>query len=99
MDFSTSKEQRVNTCESAMNHAMLFTGVDIDEAGAGRRFRVENSWGEDRGDKGFFTMDAAWFDATCLRWPSRGDLPAELRAAVTEEPLHLPAWDPMGALA
>ena len=27
------------------------------------------------------------------------DLPADLRAVVTEEPLHLPAWDPMGALA
>ena len=26
-------------------------------------------------------------------------LPAELRAVITEEPLHLPAWDPMGALA
>jgi len=26
-------------------------------------------------------------------------LPADLRAVITEEPLHLPAWDPMGALA
>ena len=100
VDFSTSKEQRVNTCESAMNHAMLFTGVDIDETGAGRRFRVENSWGEDRGDKGFFTMDADWFDANVFEVAVHvDDLPAELRAAVTEEPLHLPAWDPMGALA
>ena len=63
VDFSTSKEQRVNTGESAMNHAMLFTGVDIDEDGNARRFRVENSWGEEPGEKGFFTMDAAWFDA------------------------------------
>ena len=87
MDFSTSKEQRVNTGESAMNHAMLFTGVDIDEAGEGRRFRVENSWGEDHGDKGFFTMDTAWFDANGFAYE------------LTEDTLHLPAWDPMGALA
>ena len=100
MDFSTSKEQRVNTGESAMNHAMLFTGVDIDEAGEGRRFRVENSWGEDHGDKGFFTMDAAWFDANVFEVAVHvDDLPADLRAVITEEPLHLPAWDPMGALA
>ena len=90
MDFSTSKEQRVNTGESAMNHAMLFTGVDIDEAGEGRRFRVENSWGEDHGDKGFFTMDTAWFDANVFEVAVHvDDLPADLRAVITEEPLHL----------
>ena len=100
VDFSTSKEQRVNTGESAMNHAMLFTGVDIDEEGNARRFRVENSWGEEPGEKGFFTMDAAWFDANVFEVAVHvDDLPADLRAVVTEEPLHLPAWDPMGALA
>ena len=100
VDFSTSKEQRVNTGESAMNHAMLFTGVDIDEDGNARRFRVENSWGEDHGDKGFFTMDAAWFDANVFEVAVHvDDLPEDLRAAITEDPQHLPAWDPMGALA
>ena len=100
VDFSTSKEQRVNTGESAMNHAMLFTGVDIDEEGNARRFRVENSWGEEPGEKGFFTMDAVWFDANVFEVAVHvDDLPAELRAVITEEPLHLPAWDPMGALA
>ena len=100
VDFSTSKEQRVNTGESAMNHAMLFTGVDIDEEGNARRFRVENSWGEEPGEKGFFTMDAAWFDANVFEVAVHvDDLPEDLRAVITEEPLHLPAWDPMGALA
>ena len=75
-------------------------GVDIDEAGEGRRFRVENSWGEDHGDKGFFTMDAAWFDANVFEVAVHvDDLPEELRAVIAEEPTHLPAWDPMGALA
>lgn len=27
------------------------------------------------------------------------DLSADLRAVISEEPTHLPAWDPMGALA
>ena len=100
VDFSTSKEQRVDTGESAMNHAMLFTGVDVNEAGEGRRFRVENSWSEEPGDKGFFTMDAPWFDANVFEVAVHvDDLPAELRAVISEEPTHLPAWDPMGALA
>lgn len=29
MDLSLDKEQRVNIGESAMTHAMLFTGVDV----------------------------------------------------------------------
>ena len=100
VDFSTSKEQRVDTGESAMNHAMLFTGVDVNEAEEGRRFRVENSWSEEPGDKGFFTMDAPWFDANVFEVAVHvDDLPAELRAVISEEPTHLPAWDPMGALA
>ena len=100
VDFSTSKEQRVDTGESAMNHAMLFTDVDVNEAGEGRRFRVENSWSEEPGDKGFFTMDAPWFDANVFEVAVHvDDLPAELRAVISEEPTHLPAWDPMGALA
>jgi bleomycin hydrolase len=29
----------------------------------------------------------------------REDLPADLRVALEQEPIVLPAWDPMGALA
>ena len=39
-----------------MTHAMLFTGVDVLD-GATRRWRVENSWGSDRGKDGFYTMN------------------------------------------
>ena len=100
VDLAMTKEQRVNTGESAMNHAMLFTGVDVDEAGAPRRWRVENSWGEEPGDKGFFTMDDAWFSEYVFEVVVPVDsLPAELVGALTEEPAHLPAWDPMGTLA
>lgn len=83
-----------------MNHAMLFTGVDISEEGATRRWRVENSWGEEPGDKGFFTMDDAWFDEYVFEVVVRASaLPPELAAALSAEPIRLPAWDPMGTLA
>ncbi|MFC7580226.1 aminopeptidase C [Schaalia naturae] len=100
VDLSTTKEQRVISGESAMNHAMLFTGVDIAEDGTPRRWRVENSWGEEPGDKGYFTMDDAWFTDYVFEVVVKIDaLPEDLRPAVTEEPLALPAWDPMGTLA
>ncbi|WP_084648192.1 aminopeptidase C [Acidipropionibacterium thoenii] len=99
VDLSTTKEERVVSGESAMNHAMLFTGVDIAD-GLPRRWRVENSWGDQPGDKGYFTMDDSWFSNYVFEVVVRIDsLPEDLKAAVTEEPLALPAWDPMGTLA
>ncbi|BDO40849.1 aminopeptidase [Cellulomonas sp. NTE-D12] len=99
VDLSTTKEERVVSGESAMTHAMLLTGVDVVD-GTPRRWRVENSWGDDKADKGFFTMDDSWFDEYVFEVVVRTDaLPEDLRPALTAEPLVLPAWDPMGALA
>ncbi len=99
VDLATTKEQRVISGESAMNHAMLFTGVDLLD-GKPRRWRVENSWGEEPGDQGFFTMDDAWFSEYVFEVVvSIDSLPVDLRPALTEAPLSLPAWDPMGTLA
>jgi bleomycin hydrolase len=82
-----------------MTHAMLFTGVDLVD-GVARRWRVENSWGDARGDKGFWTMNDNWFAEHVFEVAVRRDrLPDELRARLADEPVVLPAWDPMGALA
>jgi bleomycin hydrolase len=96
---SLSKADRLLHHESLMTHAMLFTGVDlVDEAP--RRWRVENSWGTEKGDKGFMTMNDGWFAEYVFEVAVRRDaLPAELQEALTQEPIVLPAWDPMGALA
>ena len=100
VDFSSTKLERVRSGESAMDHAMLFTGVDLDEAGAPRAWRVENSWGEEPGDSGFFTMDDQWFTDNVFEVVVRKSaLPAELAASLDKDPIVLPAWDPMGTLA
>lgn len=98
-ELSMPKEDRVRYGDSLMTHAMLLTGVDVVD-GVPRRWRVENSWGDEHGDKGFFTMDDSWFDEYVFEVAvRRGALPAADQAALSEEPLALPAWDPMGALA
>jgi bleomycin hydrolase len=82
-----------------MTHAMLFTGVDLVD-GNPQRWRVENSWGTEKFDKGFCTMDDSWFDEYVFEVVVRKDrLPEALRAALTEAPIVLDPWDPMGALA
>lgn len=59
--FGLSKADRLEYRESLMTHAMLFTGVDLHDDRP-RRWRVENSWGDDLGTDGFFTMNDNWFD-------------------------------------
>jgi bleomycin hydrolase len=97
--FDLDKAARLAYHETAMTHAMLFTGVDVLD-GVARRWRVENSWGPDRGKDGFYTMNDSWFGQYVFEIAARRSaLPAELQAALDAEPIVLPAWDPMGALA
>jgi bleomycin hydrolase len=97
--FDLDKAARLAYHETAMTHAMLFTGVDVLD-GATRRWRVENSWGTDRGKDGFFTMNDSWFGQYVFEIAARRSaLPAGLQNALEAAPIVLPAWDPMGALA
>lgn len=99
VDMVSTKEDRVRYRDSAMTHAMLFTGVDLAN-GKPRRWRVENSWGTEKFDKGFCTMDDSWFEEYVFEVVvHKSRLTGPLKAALSEEPLVLPAWDPMGALA
>lgn len=99
VDLSSTKEERVRYRDSAMDHAMLFTGVDLVR-GTPRRWRVENSWGIEKFDKGFCTMDDSWFDAFVFEVVVRKDrLSSELRTELARDPIVLDPWDPMGALA
>ena len=62
IDFSLDKADRLRYGESLMTHAMVFTGVHLDGDGQSVRWRVENSWGKDRGKDGYLLMTDGWFD-------------------------------------
>jgi bleomycin hydrolase len=97
--FTLGKADRLIYHETQMTHAMLFTGVDMLD-GLTRKWRVENSWGSDRGNDGFYTMNDSWFDEYVFEIAARRDaLPEPLREVLGTEPIVLPAWDPMGSLA
>jgi len=51
-----SKAERLSTGESSMTHAMVLTAVHMEEDGSIARWRVENSWSEAAGEKGYFVM-------------------------------------------
>jgi bleomycin hydrolase len=98
-EFTLTKSDRLEFHETQMTHAMLFTGVDVVD-GAPRRWRVENSWGKDKGRDGFYTMNDSWFDEYVFEIAARRDrIPGDLAQGLETEPVVLPAWDPMGSLA
>ncbi len=98
-DFDMDKAERLEYHQTRMTHAMMFTGVDVVD-GKPRRWRVENSWDDKVGDKGFFMMNDSWFAEYMFEIAApRSYLPADLQAALDQEPIVLPPWDPMGSLA
>ena len=93
------KAERLQYHQTRMTHAMLFTGVDIVD-GKPRRWRVENSWNEKVGDKGFFLMNDSWFNEYMFEIAApKKYLTPELQQALNLKPITLPPWDPMGSLA
>ena len=99
IDLEMTKAEELTYGQAQMTHAMVFTGVDVLD-GVTRRWRVENSWGDQIADKGFFTMNDSWFDQHVFEVAIRRDrLPVELLPVLATEPIVLPAWDPMGSLA
>lgn len=57
-----TKAQRLQVNESSMTHAMVISGVHVDPVtGKPVRYKVENSWGDSAGEKGWFVMTDEWF--------------------------------------
>ncbi len=100
LDFTQDKASRLDYSESLMTHAMVLTGVDLDAAGNSLKWKVENSWGEKVGKKGYFIASDAWMDEYTFQIVVRKEFltDAELTAYEAEPGVLLP-WDPMGALA
>jgi bleomycin hydrolase len=100
MDTTMPKEDRLDFCDSKMNHAMVITGVNLDENGRPDRWKIQNSWGEDSGLKGYFIGSEKWFREFVYQIViNKKFLTEEQIAAYESDPIVLEPWDPMGALA
>jgi len=98
--FSLDKGQRLQYGESILTHAMVFTGVNINDQNQAERWKVQNSWGEKVGEDGFFIMSNDWFKefnyevVINKKYLSEADL-----ESYQKDPVVLKPWDPMGSLA
>ncbi len=94
--FSTAmpKGRRLEYNSSSANHAMLLTGVHFDAAGRPDRWKIENSWGEKVGEKGYFVCSEKYFKEFVYEAViDRQYFTSEELAILEKEPVFINAWD------
>jgi bleomycin hydrolase len=96
-DMSMSKAERSLFRESAPTHAMVFVGVDMrDDKPV--KWLVENSWGDDKGSKGMWTLYDTWFDTNVYSvMVKKKYVPEEVLKIFDQPAEKRPPWDPAWA--
>ena len=94
IDLQMDKASMLDFGQSVMNHAMVISGYSRD------KWKIENSWGATRGDKGYFIMSDTWFNKYVYQAVINKKYLNEkqIKALETKEVMLNP-WDPMGTLA
>ena len=95
IDMALSKADRARFHTAASNHAMALMGVDLDSDGRPKKWLVENSWGDEVGDDGHWTLHDKWFDEHVYTIiVNRRHVPDETLKVFEQDPVVLPAWYP-----
>ena len=94
VDFTMSKGDRLESHDSFATHAMIFVGVNFDEDGRPDRWKIENSWGEEVGKKGYFVCSERYFKEYVYEVIVRKKhLTEAQRALLEQEPLRIQPWE------
>lgn len=94
--FGMDKKQRIQTFESGSSHGMTLIGFNQDETGKIDKWLLENSWGPDKGYKGYLTMTDEWFDEYMFRVVvNKKFVSDEVKKILDQKAIMLPPWDPM----
>ena len=95
LDFEMSKADMMAYHQSSPNHAMTLTGVNLVD-GKPDKWKIENSWGTEKANSGYFIMSDDWFDKyvyiVCV---DRKYLSDEQNKYFDQEATIIDPWDPM----
>jgi len=95
LDVSVSKADRTRYHAGASCHAMTVMGVDLDSSGKPRKWLVENSWGDKKGNQGCWTLGDKWFDEHVYTIiVHKSHVPEAILNHFQQAPVTLPAWYP-----
>ncbi|WP_283112617.1 C1 family peptidase [Lactobacillus gallinarum] len=93
VDLKMSKVDRLKTGVGEVSHAMTLVGVDEDN-GEVRQWKVENSWGDKSGAKGYYVMNNEWFNDYVYEVVVHKKYLTDKQKELAEGPItDLPAWD------
>ena len=99
LSLMMDKGESLDYHASQMNHAMCITGVSFKD-NEPRKWKIENSWGMERGKNGYYIMSNTWFDQFVYQAVvDKKYLNEKELKALEEKPIVLKPWDPMGSLA
>lgn len=99
IDTNMTKGAMLDTRESAMDHAMVITGVNLDNE-VPTKWKIENSWGDNVANKGYYVCTDTWFDNYVYQAViDKKYLSEDELKDLEKEPKKLEIWDPMGTLA
>jgi len=94
-EFEMPRADRMQFLQARLTHDMVLLGVDLHE-GRPTKWKVENSWGDEPGNKGIFLMADAWFDdhvyAVVVH---RSHLTPAHRKLLDQPPTVLAPWHPL----
>ena len=100
IEYNFTKGDRLTYGDSAMNHAMVLLGVNLNEEGKPDRWKIENSWGKDAGRNGYYVCSDEWFDEfvyqICI---DKKYIDEDTLKLLDQQLIELEPWDPMGSLA
>jgi len=93
--FGLDKGERLEYGQARMTHSMVFTGVDLINDKP-QKWKVENSWGDQFGKKGFWVMSNEWFDEHVMELiVPKKHVPKKMLDLLKAEPVVLPPWHPL----
>lgn len=99
MDLEMTKAEMLDSRQSAMNHAMVLTGVNLVNKKP-TRWKIENSWGDKVAQEGYYTASDSWFDLYVYEAAvHKKYLTAAQREMLKGKVTVLDPWDPFGTLA
>ena len=94
--FPMTKAERISTFDSGSTHAMTLCAVDLDKKGRPTKWKVENSWGADWGQKGCLIMTDRWFREYMFRLVVPNEyVPEKVMQAWQTTPVMVMPEDPL----
>ena len=95
LDYHMTKGEMMQYREISPAHAMVITGVNLVD-GKPDKWKIENSWGPETPNKGYYIMSDEWFDRYFYTASiNRKYLTEEQCKAFDQEAPVLDHWDPL----